>query len=57
MSSSSKLTEDEKQNRKRKLLIPSKEIQELMEPMSGEEFCLLVKRAIPLSPQSETKAK
>jgi tmRNA-binding protein len=57
MSSSSKLTEDKKQNRKRKLLIPSKEIQELMEPMSGEEFCLLVKRAIPLSPQSETKAK
>jgi hypothetical protein len=57
MPQSTKLTEEEKQNGKRKLLIPSKEIQELMEPISGEEFGALVRRAIPPSPQSEPKAK
>jgi hypothetical protein len=45
-----KLTEEEKQNGKRKLLIPSEEIQELMQPITREEFACLVKKAIPPSP-------
>lgn len=52
MSPSSKLTDKEKQNGKRKLLIPSKEIQELMQhPVTREDFTRLVKRAIPPSPK------
>jgi tmRNA-binding protein len=53
----SQLTDEEKQNGKRKLLIPSKEIQELMQPIAEEEFVALVKKAIPPSPQPETGAK
>ncbi len=41
-----KLTDEEKQNGNRKLLIPSKEIQELMQPFSCEEFETIVKKAI-----------
>ena len=54
---STKLTDEEKQNGKRKLLIPSEEIQELMEPITLEEFTELVKRTIPPSqpPDPETK--
>jgi hypothetical protein len=54
MRRSTKLTDDEKQNGKRKLLTPSEEIQEKMHPITREEFARLVKKAIPLSPQSET---
>jgi hypothetical protein len=57
MSPSLKLTKEEKQNGKRKLLIPSEEIQELMEPISYEEFASVVKKSIPLSPQPETARK
>ena len=57
MQTSTKLTEEEKQNGKRKLLIPSADIQELMEPLDLEDFADLVKRTIPQSPQSEPKAK
>ncbi len=57
MRRSTKLTDEEKQNGKRKLLIPSKEIQELMEPITHEEFASLVKKAIPPSPQPETATK
>lgn len=51
MSPSSKLTAEEKQNGKRKLLIPSKEIQEQMTPITREAFTRLVKKAIPPSPR------
>jgi hypothetical protein len=57
MSKQSHLTDEEKQNGKRKLLIPSEEIQELMEPVSYGEFTGLVKKAIPPSPQPETARK
>jgi hypothetical protein len=57
MSPSPKLTDEEKQNGKRKLLTPSEEIQELMEPVSYGEFTGLVKKAIPPSPQPETARK
>jgi hypothetical protein len=50
-----KLTEEEKQNGKRKLLIPSKEIQELMEPITEVEFGALVDRAILPSPQPDSE--
>jgi len=53
MSSSTKLTDEEKQNGKRKLLIPSKEIQELMQPVTRDDFARLVKKTIPPSLQSE----
>ena len=55
MSQSTKLTDEEKQNGKRKLLIPSKEIQELMEPITVEEFAALVDRATVPSPQPDSK--
>jgi hypothetical protein len=57
MSPSAKLTEKEKQNGKRKLLIPSKEIQEKMRPITREDFTRLVKKAIPPSPRPETATK
>lgn len=57
MSPSPKLTDEEKQNGKRKLLIPSKEIQELMEPITYEEFASVVKKAIPPSPLHQTATK
>jgi hypothetical protein len=57
MSSTSKLSDAEKQNGKRTLLIPSKEIQEMMQPVDYEDFADLVKRTIPLSPQPETVEK
>jgi hypothetical protein len=57
MSQSTKLTDKEKQNGKRKLLIPSEDIQELMEPLTLEEFTDLVTKTIPppQSPAPETK--
>jgi hypothetical protein len=57
MPQSTKLTEEEKQNGKRKLLIPSQDIQELMEPLTLEEFTDLVAKTIPpsQSPDPETK--
>jgi hypothetical protein len=57
MSPSPKLTDAEKQNGKRKLLIPSKEIQEQMHPVTYEGFARLVKKAIPPSPQPQTTEK
>jgi hypothetical protein len=51
MSRSTKLTDEEKQNGKRKLLIPSQDIQELMQPITEEDFVALVKKTIPPSPQ------
>jgi hypothetical protein len=57
MSPSPKLTDEEKQNGKRKLLIPTEEIQEQMHPVTYEGFARLVKKAIPPSPQPETRAK
>lgn len=55
MLQSKKLTEEEKQNGKRKLLIPSKEIQELMEPITEEEFAVLVDRATVPSPRPDSE--
>jgi tmRNA-binding protein len=55
MISSTKLTEEEKQNGKRKLLIPSREIQELMEPITEEEFAALVDRSTLPSPQPDSE--
>ncbi len=57
MSKSQKLTEKEKQNGKRKLLIPSKEIQELMQSFSYEEFETIAKKAILPSTQHQPTAK
>jgi hypothetical protein len=57
MSPSAKLTDEEKQNGRRAVLIPSADIQEKMHPMTREEFTRLVKRAIPPSPQLETATK
>lgn len=57
MPRSTRLTEEEKQNGKRKLLIPSEEIQELMQPMTHDDFTRMVKKAIPPSPQPETVTK
>ncbi|HEY1742975.1 MAG TPA: hypothetical protein VGG18_07395 [Granulicella sp.] len=51
------LAEEEKQNGKRKLLIPSKEIQEHMQPVTHEGFARLAKKTIPPSPQPETATK
>ena len=57
MPQSTKLTDKEKQNGKRKLLIPSEDIQELMQPITLEEFTELVEKTIPpsRSPDPETK--
>lgn len=57
MSQTSKLTEQEKQNGKRKLLIPSEDIQELMVPITEEEFVALVKKTIPPLPQPGSKTQ
>jgi hypothetical protein len=51
MSASPKLTEEEKQNGKRAVLIPSADIQKKMQPITREDFTQLVKKAIPPSPQ------
>jgi hypothetical protein len=56
MSPSPKLTDEEKQNGKRAVLIPSPDIQEKMHPVTREDFVRLVKRAIPPSPQPDPKA-
>lgn len=53
----SQLTEAEKQNGKRKVLIPSQEIQDLMQPITEDEFAALVRKTIPPSPQSDQSAK
>lgn len=55
MPQSTKLTDEEKLNGKRKLLIPSQDIQELMEPITEEEFAALVKKTIPPSPQPDSE--
>ena len=57
MSQSTKLTDKEKQNGKRKLLIPSEDIQELMQLITFEDFADLVKKTIPpsQSPAPENK--
>jgi hypothetical protein len=55
MSPSSKLTDEEKQNGKRKLLIPSEDIQDIMEPITEEEFAALVDKAILPSQQPDPK--
>ncbi len=57
MSLSPKLTAEEKQNGKRKRLIPSAEIQEMMEPITLEDFTDLVKKAIPPAVQPAQAAK
>lgn len=57
MSPPPKLTDAEKQNGKRAVLIPSPEIQEMMEPISLDEFTGVVRKAIPPSPPSPTEAK
>jgi hypothetical protein len=53
MKRSSKLTKKEKRAGKRKLLIPSKEIQELMQPITLEDFEGVVRKAIPPSPSPD----
>ena len=53
MSPSPKLTDEEKQNGKRAVLIPSADIQEKMQPITHEDFARLVKRAIPPSTQPD----
>ena len=53
MSPSPKLTDEEKQNGKRAILTPSKDIQQKMQPITREDFARLVKRAIPPSPQPD----
>jgi hypothetical protein len=55
MPQSTKLTDEEKQNGKRKLLIPSAEIQELMEPITFDDFAALVDRAKLPDPQPDPK--
>ena len=50
MSPSARLTEEENQNGKRAVLIPSQEIQKKMQPITREDFPRLVKKAIPPSP-------
>jgi len=57
MPQSTKLTDEEKKNGKRKLLIPSSEIQELMEPISEEEFAALVDLATLPSPLPDLETK
>ncbi len=55
MSKSTKLTAEEKQNGKRELLMPSEDIQEVMQPITEEEFSALVGKTIPPSPQPDSK--
>jgi hypothetical protein len=57
MPRSTALTEQEKQNGKRKVLIPSQEIQDLMEPVDYEDFAGLVRKAIPPSQAPDSAAK
>ena len=57
MTQSSKLTDEEKQNGKRKLLIPSEDIQKKMRPISLKEFTTLVKKTIPPSQQPDSATK
>jgi len=47
MRRSSKLTKKQKRAGKRKLLIPSNEIQELMQPITFDDFEAPVKKAVP----------
>jgi hypothetical protein len=58
MSRSTKLTEEEKQNGKRKFLTPLPQTLEETEfyPVTLESFTKLVKKAIPPSPQPAPKA-
>jgi hypothetical protein len=57
MKRSSKLTKKEKRNGKRKLLMPSEEIQELMQPVTLEDFEGAVQKAIPPSPSPDPAEK
>jgi len=58
MSRSTKLTEEEKQNGKRKFLTPLPKTLEETEfyPVTLEQFTRIVKKAIPPSPQPDPKA-
>ncbi len=51
MARPSKLTKRQKNSGKRKLLIPSKETQEKMQPITFDDFAGLLGKAIPPSPQ------
>jgi hypothetical protein len=53
----SKLTKKQKRAGKRKLLIPSEEIQELMQPITLEDFEGTVRKAIPPSPPPDPAEK
>jgi hypothetical protein len=57
MSPSPRLTDEEKQNGKRAVLIPSEEIRAQMQPVSYGSFVGLVKKSIPHAPQPQTKEK
>jgi hypothetical protein len=59
MSRSTKLTEEEKENGKRKFLTPLPQTLEETEfrPVTLEDFTRLVKKAIPPSPQPVPKSK
>ena len=57
MKKSTKLTAKEKRSGKRKLLIPSKEIQEMMQPITREDFDGVVERAIPPASQPDPEEK
>lgn len=57
MKRSAKLTQKEKRAGKRKLLIPSAEIQEVMRPITFEDFEMAVKRAVPPSPPPDPAEK
>jgi len=53
---STKLSDEEKHNGKRAVLIPSADIQKKMQPITRGDFTRLVRRSIPPSPQSDPKA-
>jgi hypothetical protein len=57
MRQSAKLTDKEKQNGKRAILIPSEDIQEKMQPITIQQFTDLVKKTIQLSKQPDLKEK
>jgi hypothetical protein len=57
MKQSGKLTKKQKRAGKRKLLIPSKEIQELMQPITLGDFEGAVRKAIPPSPPPDPAEK
>jgi hypothetical protein len=54
MGHSTKLTKKEKRNGRRKLLIPSKDIQAKMHPISLDMFTGIVQKAIPPPPSPDS---